>query len=135
MTETVNSYIKALASRKEYSGKAVDLFIDRFEKGKIITLESVQWALKACATAAYLQSAVEIIKIMKSKAIEPDSIVYSEMLKVYASVCDKPNLEENQRELLQMDSWKILQEAQNKNLVNVHLLNSLMSVYAQGLRE
>jgi len=40
-----------------------------YEKGDIITEETIRWALKATSTGANLKSAIEILKIMKLSKI------------------------------------------------------------------
>jgi len=40
-----------------------------YQKGDIITEETIRWALKACSTGANLKSAIEILKIMKLSKI------------------------------------------------------------------
>lgn len=91
MIETINSYMKALSSRREYANHVVDKFIDMAQRGEIVTAETANWALRACSTIANVRSAGEILKIMKLKDLEISKTTLSILLKVYATACLIPN--------------------------------------------
>lgn len=79
-----------------------------YEKGDIITEETVRWALKAASTGANLKSAIEILKIMKICKISPTKEIYNSLLRVYGKVCDLPSMDENFREVILVDTFKLL---------------------------
>lgn len=85
--------MKALAGRIQYCNDAIDLFFDMYEKGDIITQETIRWALKASSTGANLKSAIEILKIMKLTKIQPTKQIYNSLLRVYGKVCDLPSMD------------------------------------------
>jgi hypothetical protein len=55
------------------------------------------------------------------------------MLKVYSSVCAIPILEEEYREVVQADAWKLLEEMQERKMVDTYILNSMLSIYTTSL--
>lgn len=95
MIETTNSYFKALATRPEYSQRVIDLFLDMAEQGELINEETVRWALKACSTLAHISSAIEIVKYMRLKGIEPSKFIYNSLLRVYGNAMKVPLLHEH----------------------------------------
>ena len=57
MIETVNSYLKALSSRRDYSPIVIDKFLSMVENGEIVNEETAIWALRACSTSGSVKSA------------------------------------------------------------------------------
>jgi len=45
---------------------------------------------------------------MKLKSIEPSKQIYNSLIRVYAKACDIPNLADSYRDMMIMDTWKIL---------------------------
>jgi pentatricopeptide repeat protein len=86
----------------------------------------VQWTLKAASTTANVKSAIEIVKIMKMNNIEPSKEIYNSLIRVYAKACDIPDITESYREMMLMDTWKILEEIISKNMVDTVIINNVM---------
>ena len=63
--------MKALSTRPEYSMKVIDKFFQMIEIGEIINEETIRWTLKAASTTANVKSAIEIVKIMTIKNVQP----------------------------------------------------------------
>lgn len=53
----------------------------------------------------------------------------------YASACLVPDLTTKQRDLILTDTWKLLEEVISKGLLDDHILNNAMMVYANALEE
>ena len=51
--------------------KVIDKFFQMIEIGEIINEETIRWTLKAASTTANVKSAIEIVKIMTIKNIQP----------------------------------------------------------------
>jgi pentatricopeptide repeat protein len=72
---------------------------------------------------------------MKLKNIEPNVQIYNSLIRVYAKACDIPELTEKYREMMQADTWKILEEVISKNMIDTSIVNNVMLVYANSLQE
>lgn len=70
---------------------------------------------------------------MKMKEIEPSIQIYNSLVRTYASACLVPTVSETQREMMLTDTWKLLEEIIQKNMLDTPLLNSVLLVYSNAL--
>jgi len=47
-------------------------------------------------------------------------------------VCDLPEMKENYREIILVDTFKLLEEIQRKNMVDTTILNNVLNVYVES---
>lgn len=67
------------------------------------------------------------------KKLELQKITYNCLFRVYAKACTIPNLEEEKREVMIADSWKLLEEVKNKGYLDTTILNNVLNIYAKSL--
>ena len=75
----------------------------------------------------------EDTQVMKLKGIEPNKQIYNSLVRVYGRVCSLPDLPDAYRETAVMDTWKIVEEASARGMVDTILLNNVMTVHANAL--
>lgn len=56
--------MKALASRSDYSERAINYFFLLVSKGEYINLVTITIALKACANLGHVKDATNIVKVL-----------------------------------------------------------------------
>jgi pentatricopeptide repeat protein len=72
---------------------------------------------------------------MQLKGIEPSKQIYNSLIRVYAKACDIPDLSDSYRDMMITDTWKILEEVIAKGMLDTHIVNNVMLVYANSMME
>ena len=102
-----NGYMKALASRKDYSYRAIEVFHQMISRNVVPDKISIQVALKACSQMADVKQANDVLAIMKQQQIEPDHYIYNQMIRVYVSTMSIGEIPPEIKKIYEQDAWKI----------------------------
>ena len=128
-----NEIIMALAKRKDYAEKAIEIYKQMRGEGVIPDTRTFNGALTACSRLGDLPEARFMLMEMKSFGVELDKTKAGLVMSVYSEACLDAN--EDAKDLFIKESWDMLRLCQEIGWVDQVVLNSLLSVHTKAVLE
>jgi len=130
-----NSVMMACSSTKRFSAKTIEFWHTMHMKnipGDQVTYVAV---LRACAKLGDVQTAYDALLEMKNAGLKINEHIFNQLLKVYAGACRLPDVEEKHVERYLEDAMDLFEtQIEPQDLVNVHILNSLVILFSNALK-
>jgi len=131
-----NSLIFALASRKDYAEKALEIWRKMRYMQIVPNVETFQAVIKATSQLGDVQTAYEAIQEMKGYEIPLNEAIYNQLILTYAGACKVQETTEKQIDAYIKDAWMLFRQMEEKRMkVTTRTLNALIRLYGNALRD
>ncbi|EAR87412.2 PPR domain protein (macronuclear) [Tetrahymena thermophila SB210] len=130
-----NNIIKCLGSRGDYADEAIDMWLRMKELGVQPDEDTFVHLFKACSSAGDIKTAFDALQIMKLNKIPMNKYILNSAIKVYGGVVKSDYMTNDLIDIYIKDAWKLFERAVKENMVDVHIINSLLDVHVKALRE
>lgn len=130
----INSYIKALASRKDYAEKAIETFRAELTGNMQPDIDTYISVLKATATIGDVKTAYDVIQYIKEAEMPINKYIYNGLLRTYAGAISAQITLPSLRDLYMKDAWELFKNVTIKSpeMVNPVMVDSLLLVHTNG---
>lgn len=128
-----NCIISALASRRDYSEKAIEMYT----KMKLLKLspnqETFIMLLKATSHLGDIYTANELIKEIKALSYNIDQFIITGLIKTYASAVKNPLSTKEQISQYLDDTWELAKYAEDNNIeINSYICNGILLTFCNA---
>ena len=130
----INAYIKALASRKDYAERAIEVWRVEMNKGMQPDSDTYVGLLKACGMIGDVKTAFNAIQDMKAADMPITVYIYNGLLRTYASAVASESILPSLRDLYVKDAWELFKNISmhSPEMISSNLLDSLLLVHTNG---